>query len=226
MYRVSDWKQGKSNYLMVKDDSTHAQHYMLQRYRSDIPEPVAGPPFNEYFENDSHGRVLLCNNIVIGAAAMQFGDRHLQRGPSNSDHEDFDYVFAYQCDTLPSEILAWFDKMRHGYWPPQEIFDCVRHFPCFLVPDGYYASLKKHLEWRITPNLIERKLMFCLTMVQRKCLVVLKMIKKQELVKYIQHEGCKFTTFHCKTALFFTLERTPSDAWTKPRLLECIVRTL
>jgi len=146
MYRVSDWKQRKINYLMVKDDSTHAQHYMLQAYRPDIPESVTGSPLHAYFENDSHGRMLLCNNIVIDTAARRFGDGHLHRGPSISPDEDLDYVFAYQCDTLPSEILAWFDKMRHGYWPPQEIFDCVRHFPCLLVPDGSDASLKKHLE--------------------------------------------------------------------------------
>ena len=81
------------------------------------------------------------------------------------------------------------------------------------------------MEWRFTPNLIERELMFSLNMVQRKCLVVLKMIKKEELVKYINHKGCKITTFHFKTALFFTLEKIPSNVWTKPRLLECIVRT-
>ena len=91
--------------------------------------------------------------------------------------------------------------------------------------DGHHASRKKHLEWRISPNLIERKLMFSLNGVQRKCLVVLKMIKKEELVKYIYHESCKITTFHFKTALFFTLERTSSNVWTKARLLECIVRT-
>ena len=67
--------------------------------------------------------------------------------------------------------------------------------------------------------------MFSLNMVQRKCLVVLKMIKKEKLVKSIGHEGCKITTFYFKTALFFTLEKTPSNIWIKSRLLECIVCT-
>jgi len=54
----------------------------------------------------------------------------------------------------------------------------------------------------------------------------LKSIKTQEFIKHIHHEHCKFTSFHCKTALFFTLERTPPTVWTKNRLIECIVRCL
>jgi len=68
--------------------------------------------------------------------------------------------------------------------------------------------------------------MFSLNMVPITCLVVLKMLKTQEFVKYIHCENCKFTTFHCKTALFFTLNRTPPTVWTKCRLIECIVRCL
>jgi len=67
--------------------------------------------------------------------------------------------------------------------------------------------------------------MFSLNNVQKKCLIVLKLLKKQELTPHL-HEGCKFTSFHCKTALFFTLERTPSNVWTEQGLIECIVRCL
>jgi len=113
--------------------------------------------------------------------------------------------------------------MRPGYWPPPEVFEIARHCSCFLVADGDRGSPTEHIEWRITPNLIERHLMFSLNNVQKKCLIVLKMLKKQELTPHL-HEGCKFTTFNCKTALFFTLERTPSHVWKEQGLLECIVR--
>jgi len=42
----------------------------------------------------------------------------------------------------------------------------------------------------------------------------------------MRHKKCKLTTFHCKTVLFFTLEKTPSGMWTKPRLLEYIAKCL
>jgi len=224
MLHWSDWKRGMINLLMVKDESTPAQHYLLQRVRPDEPLPethVVGP--NDVI--DSQGRVFYSNLWVIRTVAEVFGANHLRRGPSNSGHEDFDFVLALPCTSLPAEILAWFDAMRPGYWPPPEVFEIARQCPCFLVADGYRGSPTEHIEWRVTPNLIERHLMFSLNNVQKKCLIVLKMLKKQEFTPHL-HEECKFTSFHCKTALFFTLERTPSDVWREQGLLECIVRCL
>jgi len=224
MLRWSDWKRGTINLLMVKDESTPTQHYLLQRVRSDepLPETRALEPYDVI---DSQGRVFFSNLYVIRSCAQYFGADHLRRGPSNSHLEDYDFVIALSCSTLPPAIMAWFDAMRPGYWPPPEVFTIARQLPCFLVPDGYRGSPTEDIEWRLTPNLIERHLMFSLNDVQKKCLVVLKMLKHQELKKHL-HIGCKFTTFNCKTALFFTLERTPCDVWTEQRLLECIVRCL
>jgi len=224
MLQWSDWKRGMFNLLMVKDESTPAQHYLLQRVRSDepLPETRVVEPYDVI---DSQGRVFYSNLSIIRVGAQEFGAEHLRRGPSNSSHEDFDYVLAMPCTSLPAEILAWFDAMRPGYWPPPEVFEIARQCPCFLVADGDRGSPTEDIEWRITPNLIERHLMFSLNNVQKKCLIILKMLKKQELTPHL-HEGCKFTSFHCKTALFFTLERTPSDVWREQGLMECIVRCL
>jgi len=225
MYTSEDWERGKLNYLMVRDRTTPAQHYMLQMFRPDLPLPVTHSNF-PFCVTDEHGRVFLSNRIVIDAAALSFGCHHRRQGPSNSASEDFDFVYAFRCNVLPPEILSWFNRPRPVNWIPPDVMEAARRCPCFLVPDGHHASEKKDIEWRITPNLIERLLMFSLNIIQVQCLVMLKMIKKQELVKNIRHERCKITTFHFKTVLFFTLERTPPEMWTKPRLLECIVKCL
>ena len=224
MLRWSDWKRGMTNLLMVKDESTPVQHYLLQRVRSDepLPETRAVLPDDVI---DSQGRVFLSNLTFIRHFSQAFGANHLRRGPSNSNHEDYDYVHAFSCSSLPPVILAWLDADRPGYWPPPELFEIARRCPSFLVSDGYRGSPTEHLEWRLTPNLIERHLMFSLNEVQKKCIVVLKLLKKKELNNHL-HDYCKFTTFNCKTALFFTLERTPSEVWTEQRLVECIVRCL
>jgi len=52
MYILSDWKQGRRNLLMVRDESTPAQHYLLQVYRSDVPEPETGLPLPRCMELD------------------------------------------------------------------------------------------------------------------------------------------------------------------------------
>jgi len=222
MYSWADWKQRKFNLLMVRDANTPPQHYLLQCIRGDIPLPVTHYDHPDCV-TDSQGRVFYSNMAIVRMAAAVCGDRHLRHGPSNSNSETVDIVAAFQCNTLPSEIMSWFTKMQHGFWPPQETLQAARMCPCFLVPDGYHGSPTEQLEWRITPNLIERLLMFSLKMLPIKCLVILKMLKTQEFVKYIHCENCKFTTFHCKTALFFTLNRTPQTVWTKSRLIECIV---
>ena len=230
MYTMDDWKQGSINYLMVRDVTTAAQHYMLQAIGSDLPLPVIYTD-DPYHETDSQGRVLLSNLCVVNEFGLIFsniGLPHIRSGPSNSPFDDMDNVEAFVCKTLPPEILSWFNHDRHGYWPPTDVFEAARHCPCYLVPDGHHASVNKHLEWRITPNLIERILMFSTNLVQRKCLVVLKMLKKEILATVIpaSHVRCKLTTFHCKTALFFTLEKTPPSVWKKQCLVECIVRCL
>ena len=226
MYSMADWQHGgKINLLMVKDADTPPQHYLLQVFRLDLPLPVTNLNHPD-FVTDSQGRVFLSNLAIVRKIAALCGDAHLRRGPSNSAREDCDFVYAFKCKTLPPEIMSWFTKMGQVYWPSQETFEAAKKCPVFLVPDGYHGSVNNAIQWRITPNIIERLLMFSLNIVQIKCLVVLKSIKKQEFVKYIHHENCKFTTFHCKTALFFTLERTPPTLWTKCRLIECIVRCL
>ena len=225
MYTWADWQQRKTNYLMVRNEDTPPQHYMLQWIRSDAPRPVTYTNDPDYV-TDFQGRVFYSNVAIVRRWATLYGDKHLRRGPSNSINEDWDIVEAFHCKTLPEEIKVWFTKMQHGLWPSRETLQAAQTCGCFLVPDGHHGSINKNIQWRITPNLIERLLMFSLNMVQIKCLVVLKIIKKQEFVKYIQCEHCKISTFHFKTALFFTLNRTHPTVWTACRLIECIVRCL
>jgi len=229
MYSWDDWQQGKFNLLMVREEDTPPQHYLLQLIWSNVPLPATHTDDPNYV-TDSQGRVFYSNMAVVrimAAACGKMQQPHLRQGPSNSWSEDWDVVSAFHCHGLPAEIMSWFTKMQQCYWPSQETLQAAQRCGCFLVPAGCHGSVNENIQWRITPNLIERLLMFSLNMVPIKCLVILKMIKKQEFVKYIICENnCKFTTCHCKTALFFTLNRTHPTVWTKCRLIECIVRCL
>jgi len=225
MYSWADWQRGRMNLLMVREEDTPPQHYLLQCIDLDIPQPVTHIHLPDYV-TDSQGRVFFSNMATVRGWAALLGDEHMRRGPSNSSSKDWDFISALYCKCLPSEIMSWFTRMQHGYWPSLQTLQAAQRCGCFLVPDGHHGSVNQEIEWRITPNLIERLLMFSLNMIQIKCLVVLKMLKKQEFVKFIHCENCKFTTFHCKTALFYTLNRTPPTLWIKHRLIECIVRCL
>ena len=79
--------------------------------------------------NDEHGRVFLSNRIVTDSCAQYYGDLHLRRGPSNSCHKDFDFVYAFCCNTLPPEILSWFHRPRQVNWIPPDVMEAARQCP-------------------------------------------------------------------------------------------------
>ncbi|XP_052820464.1 uncharacterized protein LOC128246312 [Mya arenaria] len=215
-----DWIYGKDNLFMIKEELTPPQHYLLQEIRADIPEPVTDSQ-QCYCLKDVNGRSFRSSLLVDIAAKMVFGKyRMVSSGPSKSISKDVDVVAAFKCRSLPPECQAWFDRPRPGHWPSAYLFRQARQCGCFLVPDGHPDSFSEHLEWRMTPNLVERLLMFSLNIIQLKCYVLLKMIKKCFFAPLV---GDRFTSFHCKTVLFFTVERTPPALWKEHNLLKCVL---
>jgi len=191
MYSWADWHQGRWNLLVVRDEDTPPQHYLLQWIRSDVPLPVTHTHDPDYI-TDSQGRIFYSNMAVVRRLAAGCGHLHLphlRHGLSNTWSEDWDYVVAFLCKTLPRDIMSWFTKMQQGFWPSQETLQAARMCPCFLVPVGCHGSMNEEIEWRITPNLIERLLMFSLNMVPIKCFVVLKMVKKTRICQIYSLSG-------------------------------------
>ncbi|XP_052775241.1 uncharacterized protein LOC128213514 [Mya arenaria] len=223
----SEWEAGRRNMLMVKEETCSPQHYLLQEIRHDSPEPVIHSS-GVFRVVDSKGRVLFVNTlfgIITQLISIRENLLYYSSGPSHSSFKMYDFVFAYWCRSLPQECHAWFKRPRPGHWPTPEVLRDVRKCGCFLVPDGYFDSYYRHVEWRISPSLIERILMFTMKTLQLKCYVVLKILKSHVINPLLDNEG-KLTSFHCKTALLFAAERLPSEMWRENRLMECIVYCL
>ncbi|XP_052785881.1 uncharacterized protein LOC128221341 isoform X5 [Mya arenaria] len=215
-----DWEDGIQNFLMVKEESTPPQHYWLQWIRKDSPEPVR---YNGQENCLPHidGRVFVSNKIWQDEGKRKYGNDFRCSGPSVSFCEEWDIVHAYKCKVLPPEVDRWFHRPRRGHWPTPEMMQAARECSCFLVPDGHFESLNENIEWRLSPSQIERILVFSFTTVQLKCYVVLKMIKKYIMEQYLSHHS-KLTSFHCKTVMFFTIERISPEKWREDRLIRCI----
>ncbi|XP_052776035.1 uncharacterized protein LOC128213953 [Mya arenaria] len=223
----SEWEAGRKNMLMVKEETCSPQHYLLQVIRPDSPEPVIHSS-DVFHVVDSKGRVLHVNTIFgffTQLISIRENKLYYSSGPSHSCFKMYDIVFAYWCRSFPKECHAWFKRPRPGHWPTPEVLRDVRECGCFLVPDGYFDSYYRHVEWRISPSLIERTLMFSMKTVQLKCYVVLKILKSHVINPLLDNEG-KLTSFHCKTALLFAAERLPAGMWRENRLMECIVYCL
>ncbi|XP_052776034.1 uncharacterized protein LOC128213952 [Mya arenaria] len=223
----SEWEAGRLNMLMLKEETCSPQHYLLQVIRHDSPEPVIHSR-HVFHVVDSKGRVLYANTEfgnLTKKQAIENNWHYYSSGPSHSSSKMYDLVYALLCRSLPLECHGWFERPRPGHWPTPELLRDVKECGCFLVPDGHFDSRVKYVEWRISPSLIERTLMFNMKTLQLKCYVVLKILKSHVINPFLYNEG-KLTSFHCKTALFFAAERLPSGMWTEHRLMECIVYCL
>ncbi|XP_052786698.1 uncharacterized protein LOC128222008 isoform X2 [Mya arenaria] len=217
---LGDWDAGRTNFLMVKEETTPPQHYWLQRIRQDIPKPVRYIGQADVV-HDQDGRIFIHNRIWANHYKVKFGKDFISSGPSVSATEDVDYVPAFRCKVLPPEVESWFTRSRSGKWPTKEVFQVARECSCFLVPDGHVESVNDYIEWRISPNLIERVLVFGFNIVQMKCYVTLKMLKKSVIKNQLSAKS-KLTSFHCKTVMFFTMERIPLSEWKENKLLDCL----
>jgi len=219
-----DWKRGRPNLLMVKHATCSPQHYRLQEIRADLPLPIT-QPIDEFCVISQDGMIYR-NNLQIETisrnAATENNMPHFHAGPSHSVHEMFDFVFAFRCRKLPTECDSWFNRARPGKWPTSEMLQAARKFGCFLLPDGHCYSVHRALEWRVSPSLIERHLMFSMYIIHIHCYVTLKLLKKDIINPYLNGDG-KLTSFHCKTALFYAREQLLPDMWTVNHLYDCVM---
>ncbi|KAH3718778.1 hypothetical protein DPMN_061585, partial [Dreissena polymorpha] len=212
-----DWEAGMKNLLMLHDDTIPPQQYLLQVIQDYTPEPETSLIDDMLVLKDS-GQVLLsaerCKQYI--AYEARFQGEVTKNGPSVSSKPNWDIVYACHVIKPLPEIQHWIDRCRGIYWPPVELLEAARVAPCFLVPAGHPDSDYKREEWRLSPSLIERMLMFSFNMTQIKCYIVLKQIRKSLFAKIV---GDSITSFHCKVILFYTMERTHPKLWCEHNLM-------
>jgi len=222
-----EWKRGGYNLLMMKHETCSPQHYRLQESRDDRLLPFT-QPYDEFSVTDVDGKLYRSNEVYQAANALICAVNNLQlvtAGPSASWSDMFDFVYAYICKRLPTECDSWFTRPRHRNWPTPEMIQVARELGCFLVPDGHWDSEHSSIEWRVSPSLIERHLMFSMTIIHIHCYVTLKLLKKYIINPYLNKSG-KITSFHCKTALFYARQQIKPSMWTVDNLFHCIIHCL
>jgi len=210
----------------VKHATCSPQHYRLQEIRADLPLPHTHP-IDEFSVVGENGMIYRNNKeseAIVRRQAAEINRPYYHAGPSHSLHEMFDIVNAYRCRQLPTECDSWFNRPRPGNWPTPEMLQVARVLGGFLVPDGHSDSDFSSLEWRVSPSLIERHLMFNMEIIHIHCYVTLKLLKKDIINPHLNRNGNgKLTSLHCKTALFYAREQLLPDMWTTDRLFDCVL---
>jgi hypothetical protein len=217
----SEWKQNKSNYLMIQDDNVTPGYGYLQLLRSDEPLFETIIP-GEYYIRDSKGRILLKNTFFAGY------DEAVRHGPSNAipgeeGYSDIDLVLGYPCNSLPQSALHSLDRQSIGRWPSSEMIIYAVSNGCFVVGASSKISTYPELEWRISTSLGERCFMFNLNITQLHCYVLMKIILKTFLAP--QRESA-LSSYMCKTVVLHCIQNTDRNIWKKNNLFTCLTYCL
>ncbi|XP_052769343.1 uncharacterized protein LOC128209360 [Mya arenaria] len=237
-----DWHHGKSNLLVLKNELTPPQHCYLQRLKGDCPLPVVqleGPDD----VMDGEGRILVantCNELHDWLQKTSESSEIVRHGPSMTYDKMIDHVSAYHCGQLPKECMFMFNRPRPGHWPMHCTLAKARDVGVFLVPQGYTEGPTKpsmcrstaflvppkltsypysNWQWRFTTSLMERHLVFEFSHVQVKTYTLAKMIRKTVFKPMF---GNRFSTFHIKTVMMFTIENYPPDIWREDNIVKCV----
>ncbi|XP_052252981.1 uncharacterized protein LOC127859518 [Dreissena polymorpha] len=240
IYDIADWKFGPVQLFMVMDMSSPPQCCCLQGVQLINPELVTERKLPDH-HIDAQGRVFVKNTLnEMGDqwGCDLYGISHVRHGPSRTLGEVIDLVRAFHCAKLPADCQFIFRRPKPGHWPSQELLTQLKDSGVFLVPTAlventtnwdpghHLATLtvrtygnSHELYWRLSTNFMERLLMFDLTITQIKVYVVMKMIRKEFCMPLV---GDRLSTFHLKTALLYSVERSPHCVWKDDNLIQCL----
>ncbi|XP_052817958.1 uncharacterized protein LOC128243978 [Mya arenaria] len=175
-------------------------------------------------EQDSYGKTVLDNICIVEALT---GDE--RNGPAATilkrpGYTDIDHIPSFHCKTWPAVADEFFTRNRMFEFPGQNIRAEFGNLGIFFVPTGHGDSQEKHLQWRLSFSLQERKIMLNLNETQHKCYVLLKMTKEDFVKPNVS--GKSLTSYQCKTSMFFEMENSPDSFWIPENLIYCYINCL
>ncbi|XP_053378746.1 uncharacterized protein LOC128548288 [Mercenaria mercenaria] len=202
-------------------------------------EGVEGGRYKAFtLEKDANGNYLLSSvyvddyqQLMVNFLDTEYPTHMERNGPAltyltgheNKHIQSIDAIKAFHCKTGLSFNQEFFNRKRYYGWPRQSDLEKMKGQGCLLVPTGHGGCDRKHriLQWRISFSFQERHIMFNLNDVQYKCYMLLKLVKKSHISPVVG-----LTSYHCKTALLYTIENTASHTWSEGNLLNCFILCL
>ena len=227
----ADATRGKS-FLLVQGDVDHKPGYgklqLLEdgvaiRWDRTTATSRLGPfPLVKDEQNNVYlSNMLFSEQDVENGAQKPDAERH---GPALLGDalgvESEDIVLATRCKSWPTEANEWLVRHREYNWPTKQLIEQMKSYGFFLVPIGHPHSKQRNLGWRLSLSLQERLLMWSLDPIQFKCYVLLKLIKKDIINRKVGVES--ISSYHCKTCVFYMVERTSPDFWKPDNFLSAL----
>ncbi|KAK3576549.1 hypothetical protein CHS0354_011227 [Potamilus streckersoni] len=215
---LDSWVPGLPTLLTVSDESTHQGYVKLQYLTKDQPRPVYHI-HNIHFKLDKYARSVLCNDSSL----VKYKRAYEHHGPATrltGRSLNMDFVTAMRLHAWPDQASQWLTRNRRHNWPSQETIGLIQQTGVLLVPVGHTLSEEKHQEWRLSTSYGEKLLMWLFNSTQYKCYILLKMINKCFIKTDVGDDV--LSSYHCKTCMFYIIEKTPTAMWRPDNLLLCI----
>ncbi|XP_052226330.1 uncharacterized protein LOC127841501 [Dreissena polymorpha] len=240
IHNIADMQFELGHIVVVMDTSTPPQCCCLQWLLPDYSK-VLPDDFFPYCHIDAQGRLFLKNNGVNMFIERYYkieGIDYTQHGPALTIAGFVDIVHAFHCAKLPEECQYIFRRPKPGHWPGPELLSQLKDSGVFLVKTAHVENKTNwdpqqrlgtltvrtfdnshERYWRLSTNLMERLLMFDLTMTQMKVYVMMKIIRKEFFKPLV---GDRLSTFHLKTTLLYCVEMFPPCIWEDENLIQCL----
>ena len=216
--------------LLIQDATIPAGYCKLQLLQDGVPQygdvHDADPYPDErcrrwlQFIADTDNRLVCC----FTPSDSELGDYDQRHGPAmtrnaSTVYMSHDFVHAVECNNTSHFIHNWLNRTRKFDWPTGDILQICKTAGCLFVPVGHPHSEDHEQQWRISLSHQEKLLVTQFNSVQFKCFILLKMISKEIIHKFVADS---LSSYHIKTCMFSVIENTPCEFWKPENLLVCI----
>ena len=190
---------------------------------NDDPMPVIKQPSFK-FQRDKENKVCLARNWPQACNVETHRQGPAMNYHANENLASMDHIYALECETWPECAREWLTRERVHEWPSANLIEKCKQMGFLVVQAGHPDSDEPHIQWRISFSRQELRIMREFNSVQMKCYVLLKVIKKEFIQRHIKQET--LTSYHCKTCMFYCIEKSRKDIWVPDNLANCLLMCL
>lgn len=152
-----------------------------------------------------------------------------------TEHGDHDRAFCLEYKDWPACANEWIERKRQHGWPSQKLVRKIKNIGCHLMAIG---SKKLHsdfssddlgnstwigdpLQWRMSFSVAEKHLVYSFNNTQFLTYGIFKLLNQEVFSQDQRVKDC-ICSYFLKTAVFWTIEETPSEYWKPERLIFCV----
>ena len=165
-----------------------------------------------------------------GATGLFKGHTVFKHGPcqTNSvDGNEYDGAVGFAASKWSTQHTKhWLTRCEKFGWPQKKVLKSILSSGCHFVPIGSKQSRQENdpnlqLEWRLSFNQAEQKLIDSFSHPQFLCYALLKRFLTEILNKNVKEEEKLLCSYFLKTALFWCIQTDPGHKWSRDNFYPC-----